>query len=159
MKRRDFFKQLGVVAAATSVMPVISFADKAPKAQKPKGPNEMPYKMAVEAITGGKPVETSSKVTLKVPEIAENGAVVPVTVHVDSPMSDSDYVKSIHILAAKNGNTRCIDIFLTPANGKAMLATRVKLGETQKVVALVELSNGKFLTAAQSVKVTIGGCG
>jgi sulfur-oxidizing protein SoxY len=159
MKRRDFFKQLGVVAAATSVMPVMSFAEKAEKASKPKGPNDMPYKVAVEAITGGKAVETSSKVTLKVPEIAENGAVVPVTVNVDSPMSESDYVKAIHIIAAKNGNTRCIDVFLTPANGKAMLATRIKLGETQKVVALVELSNGKFITATQSVKVTIGGCG
>ena len=156
MKRRDFFKQLGVVAAATSVIPVMSFAADAPK---PKGPNAMPYKMAIEAITGGKSVETSSKVKLKVPEIAENGAVVPVTVTVESPMSDSDYVKAIHILAAKNGNTRCMDVFLTPANGKAMFATRIKLGETQKVVALVELSNGNFLTAAQSVKVTIGGCG
>jgi sulfur-oxidizing protein SoxY len=156
MKRRDFFKQLGVVAVATSVVPVMSFAAEAPK---PKGPNAMPYKAAVDAITGGKPVETSSKIKLKVPEIAENGAVVPVTVYVDSPMTDADYVKSIHILAAKNGNTRCIDVFLTPANGKAMLATRIKLGETQKVVALVELNNGKFLTAAQSVKVTIGGCG
>ena len=101
MKRRDFFKQLGVVAAATSVMPVMSFAEKAEKASKPKGPNDMPYKVAVEAITGGKAVETSSKVTLKVPEIAENGAVVPVTVNVDSPMSESDYVKAIHIIAAK----------------------------------------------------------
>jgi sulfur-oxidizing protein SoxY len=156
MQRRDFFKQLGVVAAVTTVMPVMSFAD---KASKLKSPNEMPYKVAVDAITGGKPVKTSSKVKLKVPEIAENGAVVPVTVTVDSPMSDSDYVKAIHIIASGNGNTRCIDAFLTPANGKAMLSTRVKLGKTQKVVALVELSNGKFLTAAQSVKVTIGGCG
>jgi sulfur-oxidizing protein SoxY len=156
MQRRDFFKQLGVVAAVTTVMPVMSFAA---KDSKPKGPNDMPYKVAIDTITGGKPVETSSKVKLKVPEIAENGAVVPVTVTVDSPMSDSDYVKAIHIIASKNGNTRCIDIFLTPANGKAMLSTRVKLGKTQKVVALVELSNGKFLTAAQSVKVTIGGCG
>jgi len=156
MKRREFLNQLGLVAAATSIVPTMSFAADAPKS---KGPNALSYKAAVEAITGGKAVQTSSKVKLKVPEIAENGAVVPVTVTVDSPMTDSDYVKAIHVLAAKNGNTRCIDVFLTPANAKAMFATRIKLGETQEVVAVVELSNGTFLTAAQSVKVTIGGCG
>jgi len=156
MQRRDFFKQLGAAVAVTAVAPALGFAA---DAKKPKGPNALTYKEAVEAVTGGKAVETSSKVQLKVPEIAENGAVVPVTVTVDSPMTDSDYVKAIHIFATKNGNTRCIDVNLTPANGKAMLATRIKLGETQEVVALVELSNGTFLTAAQRVKVTIGGCG
>ena len=156
MQRRDFFKQLGAAVAVTAVAPALGFAA---DAKKPKGPNALTYKEAVEAVTGGKAVETSSKVQLKVPEIAENGAVVPVTVTVDSPMTDSDYVKAIHIFATKNGNTRCIDVNLTPANGKAMLATRIKLGETQEVVALVELSNGTFLTAAQRVEVTIGGCG
>lgn len=156
MQRRDFFKHLGVAVAATAVSPALSFAA---DAKKPQGPNALTYKQAVAAVTGGKAVETSSKVQLKVPEIAENGAVVPVTVTVDNPMTDSNYVKAIHIFASKNGNTRCIDVNLTPANGKAMFATRIKLGQTQEVVALVELSNGKFLTAAQRVKVTIGGCG
>ncbi|QOY51786.1 thiosulfate oxidation carrier protein SoxY [Candidatus Sulfurimonas baltica] len=156
MQRRDFFKQLGTVAAVTAVAPAISFAA---DAKKTKGPNDFSYQQAVEVVTGGKPVVVSSKVELKVPEIAENGAVVPVTVTVDSPMTDSDYVKAIHIFATKNGNTRCIDVFLTPDNGKAMFATRIKLGQTQEVAALVELSDGTFLSAAQSVKVTIGGCG
>lgn len=156
MQRRDFLKKLGIGAAVSTVMPAISFAA---DTKKHKGKNVLPYKRAVEAITGGKAAKTSSKVHLKVPEIAENGAVVPVTVIVDSPMTDSDHVKAIHIFATKNGNTRCIDVFLTPANGKAMLATRIKLGETQEVAALVEMSDGTFLTAAQSVKVTIGGCG
>lgn len=156
MQRRDFFKKLGTAVAATAVIPAMTFAADAPK---PKGPNEFSYKQAVDIITGGKSAKSSSKVQLKVPEIAENGAVVPVTVTVDSPMTESDYVKAIHILAVKNGNTRCIDVFLSPDNGKAMFATRIKLGQTQEVVALVELSDGTFLTTAQSVKVTIGGCG
>ncbi|SFV59665.1 Sulfur oxidation protein SoxY [hydrothermal vent metagenome] len=134
MQRRDFFKKLGVVAAVSAVAPVMSFA-------------------------GGKTPKKSAKVKLKVPEIAENGAVVPVTVNVESPMTSSDYVKAIHILASKNFNSRCIDVNLTPANGKAMFSTRIKLGGTQEVSALVELSNGDFLIATQSVKVTIGGCG
>ncbi len=155
MQRRDFFKKLGTAAAVTAVLPSMSFAGSA----KPTGPNKMDYDTAVKTITGGKTPKPSKKVKLKVPEIAENGAVVPVTVTVDSPMTESNYVKAIHILTGKNSNARCIDVYLTPANGKAMFATRIKLGGTQNVTALVELSNGEFLTASQSVKVTIGGCG
>ncbi len=155
MQRRDFFKKLGAVAAVSAVIPAMSFAGDA----KPVSPNKLDIKSAINAITGGKEPKTSSLIKLKVPEIAENGAVVPVTVEVKSPMTDSDYVKSIHILSGKNSNARCIDVNLTPANGKAMLSTRIKLGGTQDVVALVELSNGEFLIASQSIKVTIGGCG
>ena len=155
MQRRDFFKKLGTVTAVAAVIPAMSFAADA----KPSGPNKMDFNTALNAITGGKTPKKSDKVHLKVPEIAENGAVVPVTVTVDSPMTESNYVKAIHILNGKNSNARCIDVFLTPANGKAMFSTRIKLGGTQDVTALVELSDGEFLMASQSVKVTIGGCG
>jgi len=155
MQRRDFFKKLGTVAAISAVAPMMSFAaDK-----KPTGPNEFSYKKAIAAITGGKELKPSSKITMKAPEIAENGAVVPVSVTVDSPMTANDYVKTIHIFATKNSNVRCLAAHLTPANGAAMLATRVKLGGTQDVATIVEMSDGTFLTASQNVKVTIGGCG
>ncbi len=154
MKRRDFFKHLGSAAVvAATITPTMSFAS------APKPGNTISYKDALDAITGGKSANSSKKVHLKVPEIAENGAVVPVTVTVDSPMTDADHVKAIHILVSKNGNARCIDAYLTPANGKAMLATRVKLNGTQEVSAVIALSNGDFLIASQGVKVTIGGCG
>lgn len=155
MQRRDFFKTLTSAVAVGAVLPAMSFAAEA----KPQGPNAFSYEQALQAVTGGKTPVKSDKVSLKVPEIAENGAVVPVTVEVDSPMTDDDYVKAIHIFATKNSNVRCLDTHLTPANGKAMLATRVKLGGTQEVATIVELSNGEFLIASQSVKVTIGGCG
>jgi sulfur-oxidizing protein SoxY len=156
MQRREFFKKLGSAAAVTAVIPMMSFAA---DAKKPTGPNEFSYEKALDIITGGKGATPSPLVSLKAPEIAENGAVVPVTVEVESPMTDSDYVKTIHIFATKNNNSRCARIHLTPANGKAMFSARIKLGSTQDVVALVEMSNGSFLTATQSVKVTIGGCG
>jgi sulfur-oxidizing protein SoxY len=156
MQRRDFFKKLGFVAAAAAVVPSVSFAA---EAAAPKGPNEFSFEEALKAITGSKGAVASDKIKLKVPEIAENGAVVPVTVEVDSPMSAEDYVKTIHIFATKNNNTRCIAAHLTPANGQAMLSTRIKLGTTQDVATVVELSNGTFLMAKQNVKVTIGGCG
>ncbi len=154
MQRRSFLKGAATAAAVVAVAPSVSLA-----AGKPKGANDMNYETAVKAITGGKKVSTSKKVHLKAPEIAENGAVVPVKVTVDSPMTEKDYVKAIHILASKNGNVRCANVFLTPANGEAVFGTRIKLGSTQDVVALVELSNGTFLQASQNVKVTIGGCG
>ncbi len=154
MQRRDFFKKIGTIVAVSAITPAISFAN-----EKQKSPNTMNFTTAMDTITGGKPVKTSKLIKLKVPEIAENGAVVPVTVNVDSPMTEKDYVKAIHILSGKNFNARSVDIYLTPANGKAMFSTRIKLGGTQEVTALVELSNGTFIKASQSVKVTIGGCG
>ncbi|HFS85332.1 MAG TPA: thiosulfate oxidation carrier protein SoxY, partial [Epsilonproteobacteria bacterium] len=87
------------------------------------------------------------------------GAVVPVKVHVDHPMDEGNYVKAIHVLAKENSNVRCADAMLTPLNGAAYFATRIKLAKTQEVVAVVALSNGTFLHAAKSLKVTIGGCG
>ncbi|HIQ28743.1 MAG TPA: thiosulfate oxidation carrier protein SoxY [Sulfurovum sp.] len=155
MKRRNFIKSICAVSAvAATITPSVLLAKDAPK-----GANVLTYDAAVAAITGGKAVADSDKVKLTVPEIAENGAVVPVKVNVESPMTESDYVKAIHVLTTKNGNARSVDVMLTPMNAKGYFATRIKLAGTQDVVALVELSDGSFLRAAKPVKVTIGGCG
>ena len=159
MKRRSFIKSIAAVSAVVATAtPAVLIAEEAKKAV-PKGPNAISVEAAIDAITGGKGAKESDKVKLTVPEIAENGAVVPVKVNVDHPMEEGNYVKAIHVLAAKNGNSRCVDVMLTPANGKAYFATRIKLGSTQEVIGVVELSDGTFLKAAKSVKVTIGGCG
>lgn len=155
MERRNFIKGICAASAvAATITPSALMAKDAPK-----GGNLLAYDAAVAAITGGKTVVDSNKVSLTVPEIAENGAVVPVKVNVESPMTDADHVKAIHVLSTKNGNARCADVMLTPLNGKGYFATRIKLAGTQDVVALVELSDGSFLRAAKPVKVTIGGCG
>ena len=155
MKRRNFLKSICAVSAVAAVStPSILLAKEAPK-----GGNALSYDAAVSAITGGKKVADSDKVKLTVPEIAENGAVVPVKVNVESAMTEAEYVKAIHVLSTKNGNARCADVMLTPMNGRGYFATRIKLGGTQDVVALVEMSDGSFLRAARPVKVTIGGCG
>ena len=158
MKRREFIQSIFAVSAVAMVAtPTVVLAgdDK----EKKKGPNDMSYSEAEKVITGGKGAKESDKITLKVPEIAENGAVVPVKVMVDYPMEEKNYVKEIHILNTANGNARCADVMLTPANDKAYFGTRVKLAKTQEVVALVGLSDGTFIKASKSVKVTIGGCG
>jgi sulfur-oxidizing protein SoxY len=156
MKRRNFIKGICAVSAVAATMAPSTLLA---KDAKPKSANALTYDAAVAAITAGKAVTDSDKVTLTVPEIAENGAVVPVKVNVESPMTEADHVKTIHVLTTKNGNARCADVMLTPMNAKGYFATRVKLGGTQDIVALVEMSDGSFLRAAKPVKVTIGGCG
>jgi len=158
MKRRSFLKGLCAVSAVSATMtPSLLIAEE--KKSGPQSPNALNYKMTVDAITSGKPVTESPKVDLNVPEIAENGAVVPVKISVDHPMEENNYVKAIHVIAKENSNARTADVMLTPMNGEAYFATRIKLAKTQDVVALVELSDGSFLSATKSVKVTIGGCG
>jgi len=158
MERRQFIQGLFAASAVAAVTTPSTLM--AEEAKKPaKGPNDMSFDEAVKVITGGKEVKESDKIKLTVPEIAENGAVVPVKVNVDYPMTDKESVTAIHILNTANGNARCVDVMLTPANEKAYFATRVKLSKTQEVVALVALSDGTFIKKGKSVKVTIGGCG
>jgi len=104
-------------------------------------------------------VGTMGKVTVKLPEIAENGRTVPITVSVDSPMTDGDYVKSVHIVSERNPQPEVISFSLSPSMGKAEVRTRMRLGKTQKVRAAAVMSDGSVFTGEKEVKVTIGGCG
>ena len=159
MKRRNFIKNICAASAVIAATTPSALLAKEAAKEVPKGGNVLTYDAAVAAITDGKAVTDSDKIKLTVPEIAENGAVVPVKINVESPMTEADHVKAIHVLSTKNGNARCADVMLTPMNAKGYFATRIKLGGTQDVVALVELSDGSFLRASKPVKVTIGGCG
>ena len=161
MKRRKFLKSFASASVVASVVSVPTLLSAKDEAKKPKivSPNKMDLDTAIKAATGGAKVADSDKITLTVPEIAENGAVVPVKVKVDHPMTKDSYVKTITVYASQNQNVRCVDAVLSPANGKAYFATRIKLGKSQDVVALVGLSDGTFIKAAKGVKVTIGGCG
>ena len=155
MKRRDFLKTTAVSGAAVVAAP--SFA----LAEDKKGPvskNKFTLEQSLESIMGKKTAKMEG-ISLTAPDIAENGAVVPVKVEVDSPMTKDNYVKAIHVIAEKNQNSRVLSVFLTPKNGGAYLSTRIKLGESQKVIIIAELSNGEFKRAEKEVKVTIGGCG
>ncbi|TCS64305.1 thiosulfate oxidation carrier protein SoxY [Varunaivibrio sulfuroxidans] len=113
---------------------------------------------ALAKLTGGVTPQ-SGKITLKLPEIAENGASVPVTLIVDSPMTADNYVKQIHLLAEGNPTPEVVSFYLTPAAGKADISTRMRLGQTQKVVAAAVMSDGSVYSTSKEVKVTIGGCG
>jgi len=117
-----------------------------------------PWQEALQKVVGdARPVE--GKLTLEMPEIAENGNTVPFSVSVDSPMTEKDYVKAIHVIATANPQPGVATFRLTPLSGKATVASRMRLARTQEVISVAELSDGKFLIAKREVKVTIGGCG
>ncbi len=99
------------------------------------------------------------RISLELPQIAENGNTVPITIEIDSPMTESDYVKAVHVYAEKNPFPRVASFFFTPRSGKARASTRMRLAKTQNVVAVAEMSDGSVYMAKTEVKVTIGGCG
>jgi sulfur-oxidizing protein SoxY len=101
----------------------------------------------------------AGKVALKAPEIAENGNAVPLTVSVDSEMTDKSWVKAIYIAADGNPNPGVAVYEFTPLSGKAEVSLRVRLQQTQKLVAVAEMNDGTLFTASREIKVTIGGCG
>ncbi len=113
---------------------------------------------AVKKVTGGKEAR-EGRVTLRLPPIAENGNTVPLTVTVDSPMTAADHVKAVTIIADKNPTPDVGTFHFTPACGRAQADTRMRLGTTQDVIAVAEMSDGSFWTTRAEVKVTIGGCG
>ena len=113
----------------------------------------------MKLIGDAKPMPAAGKIKFDLPEIAENGNTVPMTVKVASAMTDGDYVKKIHVLASGNPEPGVASFHLTPASGEASASIRMRLAKTQNVVALAEMSDGKVYIAKQTVKVTIGGCG
>ena len=110
-----------------------------------------------KVLGDAKPIE--GKLPIDMPEIAENGNTVPFTISVDSPMTETDYVKAIHVLATANPQPGVATFRFSPLSGKATVASRMRLARTQDVIAIAELSDGRFLMSKRNVKVTIGGCG
>jgi sulfur-oxidizing protein SoxY len=113
------------------------------------------YAEQIKAFTGGRmPVEGG--VRLELPELAENGNTVPLAVAVDAP--DGAHVQEVLVLAPANPNARVIRFRFSPSSVPEA-STRIRLAETQDVIAVAKLDDGTFLTASRQIKVTIGGCG
>jgi sulfur-oxidizing protein SoxY len=112
----------------------------------------------LKKLYGDKPM-AQGKIKLDLPEIAENGLVVPLNIEVESPMTEQDYVKAVHVFADGNPLPQVVTYKFTPQSGKAAASVRMRLAQTQNVVAVAEMSNGALYSAKAQVKVTIGGCG
>ena len=144
---RRSFVTAGVVLVTTTVL-----SGQAAIADLPE------MKAAMDEVLGGRRAE-ESRISLELPEIAEDGNTVPLTVEVESPMTEDDHVRAIHIFSEANPSPNVASMQLSPRSGEAIVSTRIRLAKTQKIHALAEMSNGSVFSAARNVKVTVGGCG
>ena len=144
--KREFLRTAGIAAVAAVIAPRMAFASAADVAAE------------IKKLYGDK-TPTAGRIKLDVPQIAENGLVVPINVEVESPMTASDFVKSVHVYAEGNPLPGVVSYKFTPEAGKASASARMRLAETQHIVVVAEMSNGQLFSARQEVKVTIGGCG
>jgi sulfur-oxidizing protein SoxY len=112
---------------------------------------------AIRNVVGTAVVKTG-KVKLEVPPLVENGNTVPMTVSLASPMTPEDHVKSIHVFNEKNPQPNIGNFYLGPNSGRAQVSTRIRLADSQKVVAIAHLSDGSFWSVSVDVVVTLAAC-
>ena len=112
---------------------------------------------AIRTIVGEAALRTG-KVKLDVPPLVENGNTVPMTVSVTSPMTAADHVVSIHVFNEKNPQPNMGNFYLGPRAGRAQISTRIRLADSQKIVAIARLSDGSFWSGTADVVVTLAAC-
>ncbi|MGE0425867.1 MAG: SoxY-related AACIE arm protein [Reyranellaceae bacterium] len=112
---------------------------------------------AIQAVTRGAKLNTG-KVSLDIPPLVENGNAVPLRVTVDSPMTAAEHVRAIHVFNEKNPQPHVLHAMLGPRSGRGFVSTRIKLNDSQRIVAVAELSDGTFWTAGADVVVTLAAC-
>jgi len=144
-------REVLALGAGTAAVAIIGVSR--PAAATPQG-----AAAEIAKFTGGKPLE-QGRISIELPEIAENGNTVPLSIVVDSPMTADDYVSDILVVAEGNPNPDVAKFHLTPLAGRAEAATRIRLATTQNIVIVAKTSKGQFFTEQKPVKVTIGGCG
>jgi sulfur-oxidizing protein SoxY len=142
MKRRSFLRAV----AALSVMNTL---------EGKADPKEM--QDAIRKVVGGARIN-KGKVTLDLPQLVENGNTVSMAVKVDSPMTQSDYVKAIHVFTEKNPQPNVASFHLGPRAGRAAVSTRIRLADSQTVTAIAEMSDGTFWSQGVDVVVTLAAC-
>ena len=114
-------------------------------------------KAAIAKVIGEAPVAIG-KVTLDIPPLVENGNSVAMNVNVDSPMTPADHVKAVHVFNEKNPQPNIISVHFGPRAGKAAFSTRIRLADSQNVVAIAEMSDGSLWSDTVEVIVTIAAC-
>ena len=147
--RRDF------LGAATSLAALNALPSTA-RAQMTRTPlNNMPEK--IRALVGAAAVQPG-RVKLDVPPLVENGHLVPLSVSVDSPMSESDHVTAIHVFTERNPLPEMVTFQLGPRAGRAFASTRVRMADTQNVIAIARMNDGTFWSDSAHLIVTLAAC-
>jgi sulfur-oxidizing protein SoxY len=147
--RRQFLRAAGGVAAGLGLGAVI--------AVEPARATPAEMQEAIRKVVGSAKV-SPGKVKLELPPLIENGNAVPLTVNVESPMTEAQHVKAVHVFTEKNPQPYVASFHLGPRAGRARVATRVRLADSQTVIAICQLSDGSFWSDSTSVVVTLAAC-
>ena len=146
--RRQFLSMAGGVTVAGTI-PIVTL--------RPLQATPAMLNTAIRNILGEAQIRTG-KVKLDIPPLVKNGNTVPMTISVTSPMTPDDYVKSIHVFNEKNPQPNIGNFYLNPYSGRAQISTRIRLADTQKVVAIARLSDDSFWQVAADIVVTLAAC-
>jgi sulfur-oxidizing protein SoxY len=146
--RREFLGLAGG-AAVLGAVPIVTL--------RPADATPATLSAAIRNVVGEAAVRTG-KVKLDIPPLVENGNTVPMTVSVASPMTAEDYVKSIHVFNEKNPQPNIGNFYLGPRGGRAQISSRIRLADSQKIVAIARLSDDSFWSVTVEVVVTLAAC-
>jgi sulfur-oxidizing protein SoxY len=147
-KRHSRRELLGGIAGA-ALLPLVRI--------EPASATPASMKAAIRSVVGEAEVK-KGKVHVDVPALVENGNAVSLVVQVDSPMTDADHVKAIHVFNELNPQPNVISAYLGPRAGFAKITTRFRLADTQTVIAIAQMSDGSFWSGSADVVVTIPAC-
>ena len=114
-------------------------------------------KEAVGKVVGNAQLR-QGRVKLDIPPLIDNGNAVPLSVEVESPMTETDHVKAIHVFTERNPQPYVFTAHLGPRAGKARIATRARIGDTGEVIAIAQMSDGSFWSESVKVVVTLSAC-
>ena len=148
MNRRTFLRTTGATALAGLASAVLV---------EPARATTPAMQDAIRKVVGSATV-TKGKVKLDLPPLSENGNAIPMTVQVESPMTAAEHVRAIHVFTERNPQPDVATFRLGPRAGQARVATRIRLADTQTVVAISELSDGSFWQGTAEVVVTLAAC-
>ena len=147
--RREFLKTAGAAAAGLGFGAVIRV--------EPARATPAEMQEAMRTIVGSARVRPG-RVKLELPPLIENGNAVPLTVSVDSPMTEAEHVRAVHVFTEKNPQPYVASFHLGPRAGRARVTTRIRLADTQTVTAVCELSDGSFWSDSAGIVVTLAAC-
>ena len=147
--RREILHGASALALAAAAQPLVTVR------RAGATPEEM--QAAVAQVIGDAKLN-EGRVKLDIPPLVENGNTVPCSVTVESPMTEADHVKAIHLFNERNPQPNVISVHLGPRAGRASFSTRIRLADTQNVVAIAQMSDGSFWSTSVEVIITLGAC-
>jgi sulfur-oxidizing protein SoxY len=153
IRRRQFLRASGGIAAGLMLE---SFSAVLAASEIEPG-TAAAMEAAIREVVGTAQIN-KGKVTLDLPPLVENGNSVSMTVSVDSPMTEAEHVRAIHVFNEKNPQPNVASFLLGPRCGRARVSTRIRLADTQTIVAICQMSDGSFWSASASVVVTLAAC-